>query len=195
MKQILRRVPRAFGALALFTGLWGVAAAAIADEQCDVRLTVELTSDAPDASDDGFLNSLLNNHAAYRLKLLREHDGSIVELDLTGPGPASRCESVIETMHEDARVLSIRVDSISQVAAAITPASIPGSESPAGDRPEGALDALSWGVHHPRQAWRILLPIESSDAAAATAPRLQYSWPARSSDGLGSLCDRYRPVC
>ena len=170
MKQSLRRAAHLFGALALLAALSSGAAATTADESCDVRLTVELTPDVPDASDAGFLSSLLNNHASYRLELVREDDASVLELDLSGPGPEYRCQSVIETMQKDARVRSIRVDSIGQVTTAVTPASFSGSESPDAHMSEGGLDALYWAVHHPRQAWRIVLPIQSSVAEADAMP-------------------------
>ncbi|MGO9852761.1 MAG: hypothetical protein ACLPTM_14250 [Steroidobacteraceae bacterium] len=74
-----------------------------------MRLTVELTPDVPNADDAGFLSSLLSNHPEYRLDLLRLDDPSLIELELAGPGPEYLCQSVIETMRKDARVLSIRV--------------------------------------------------------------------------------------
>jgi hypothetical protein len=37
------------------------------DTACEARLTVELTPDVPDATDAGFLSSLLTNHPDYRL--------------------------------------------------------------------------------------------------------------------------------
>lgn len=86
---------------------------ALADSQatgCGARLTVELTPDVPDVSDPGFLSSLLGNHPAYRLYLLKRDDLTGIELELTGPGPTYRCQRVIETMRKDARVLSIRAD-------------------------------------------------------------------------------------
>jgi hypothetical protein len=64
---------------------------------CDVRLTVELSPSVPRASDDGFLSSLLNNHFTYRLELLRQDGSSVIEVDLTGPGPSYRCRNVIES--------------------------------------------------------------------------------------------------
>jgi hypothetical protein len=152
--------------------LCGSAAEATADQPCDLRLTVELTPDVPDASDDGFLSSLLNNHPDYRLGLLREEDASVVELALSGPGPEYRCQGVVETMRKDARVLSIRVNSIGAAATGLATGSFSGSESSSDKHmSEGGLDALYWAVHHPRQAWRILLPIQSSDAPADEMPQ------------------------
>ena len=69
------------------------------DERCDVRLSVELTPDVPDASDPGFLSSLLSNHPGYRLELLRQDDPSLI------------CRGVIETMRRDGLILTIRLRS------------------------------------------------------------------------------------
>jgi hypothetical protein len=76
---------------------------------CDMRLGVVLTPDVPNPSNPGFLSSLLSNHPSYRLTLLGQDRGSLIVLDLSGPGPAYRCENVIETMRRDARVLSVDV--------------------------------------------------------------------------------------
>jgi hypothetical protein len=76
---------------------------------CDMRLSVELTPDVPNPRDEGFLSSLLSNHAGYQLTLRRERNGSVIVLDLTGPGPDCSCRNVIETMRRDARVRSVDV--------------------------------------------------------------------------------------
>ncbi len=91
--------------------LGGPSTAAAEETLCEARLTVELSPDVPRATDDGFLSSLLNNHFSYRLSLLRQDDSSVIEVDLTGPGPSYRCQNVIEAMRKDARVESIRVES------------------------------------------------------------------------------------
>ena len=78
---------------------------------CAARLTVEVSPSVPKAADDGFLSSLLNNHFTYRLDLLQQHGTSVLEVELTGPGPDYRCENVIEAMRKDARVQSIEVES------------------------------------------------------------------------------------
>ena len=153
------RLTRAVGTVALLAALCGGAEVASAAEQCDARLTVELTPDVPNASDDGFLRSLLNNQTACRLELLRKDDASVVELDLRGPGPASRCESVIESMRKDARVQSIRVDSPQVLSAADALEAPPDAESAGTELSEPGLGALYWAAQHPRQAWRVLLPI------------------------------------
>jgi hypothetical protein len=78
---------------------------------CAARLTVEVSPSVPKAADDGFLSSLLNNHFTYRLDLLRQEASSVLEVELTGPGPDYRCQQVIDTMRKDARVQSIHVES------------------------------------------------------------------------------------
>ena len=79
---------------------------------CAARLTVEVSPSVPRAADDGFLSSLLNNNFTYRLDLLGQNASSVLEVELTGPGPDYRCEKVIEAMRKDARVQSIHVESI-----------------------------------------------------------------------------------
>jgi hypothetical protein len=116
-----RRVTRTVGTVALLGVLSGGAAVASAGERCDARLTVTLSSDVPNTGDAGFLSSLLNDPTTYQLELLRQDEASVVELDLSGPGSESRCESVIETMRKDARVESIRVDSTQMLPSAIAP--------------------------------------------------------------------------
>lgn len=95
----------ALAAMALLTGT----SASASPEYCDIRLTVELTPDVPDPSDTGFLGSLLGNQVDYELTLRRERDDSNIVLELTGPGPAYRCQQAIETIRRDGRVLSVRV--------------------------------------------------------------------------------------
>jgi hypothetical protein len=94
------------------------------EEVCDARLIVELDPDVPNVSNDGFLSSLLNRHFNYHLELLRldDQDASIVEVELTGPGPEYRCQNVIETMRRDARVASIRIEFMRTGLANLTPA-------------------------------------------------------------------------
>lgn len=107
---------RSLGAIAaLLTVLLAPHTAVARDAVCDVRLTVELDPDVPDARSDGFLSSLLNRHFNYRLELLRQddQDPAVLEVELRGPGPQYRCQQVIETMRRDARVQSIRIQSAS----------------------------------------------------------------------------------
>jgi hypothetical protein len=74
---------------------------------CDRLLSVELTPDVPAPRDAGFLGSLLGNQVEYRLILERQIDDSNIVVELTGPGPAYRCQEVIQAMRRDGRVLSI----------------------------------------------------------------------------------------
>ena len=112
MKANYSRASGALAAVAVLAVLGGPSTAAAEETVCDARLTVELSPSVPRASDDGFLSSLLNNHFAYHLELLRQDDSSVIEVDLTGPGPSYRCQNVVESMRKDARVESIRVESI-----------------------------------------------------------------------------------
>ena len=99
--------------VALLAGLANIQPAAAQEAvACAARLTVEVSPSVPRAADDGFLSSLLNNHFTYRLDLLRQDASSVLEVELTGPGPDYRCRKVIEAMRRDARVQSIQVDSI-----------------------------------------------------------------------------------
>jgi hypothetical protein len=166
VKRNWLRLTPAMAVAALLGVLCDRPAQATAGEKCDVQLTVELTPDVPDARDDGFLSSLLNNHTAYQLQLLREDDASVIELDLRGPGPDYRCENVIDTIRRDGRVLSIRVDSTTALPTAGGSGPLSSGEASPAQPPELGLGAVYWAVHHPRQAWRILLPMQSSDAAA-----------------------------
>jgi len=77
---------------------------------CHVRLTVELTPDVPDPTDEGFLGSLLSNQVNYLLSVRRERSDSLLVLELTGPGPDYRCRNAIEVIRRDGRVLSVHVN-------------------------------------------------------------------------------------
>lgn len=78
---------------------------------CTMRLNVELTPDVPNPRDPEFLSSLLDNHPAYRLTLVRQDDASDIVVELSGPGPQEGCHEVIETMRKDGRVLSVQPES------------------------------------------------------------------------------------
>jgi hypothetical protein len=84
--------------------------AVAAPSACDLRLSIELTPDVPNPADDEFLSSLVGNHPSYQLTLEQQRDGSVIVVELSGPGPAFRCESVVEAMRKDGRVLSVLVD-------------------------------------------------------------------------------------
>jgi hypothetical protein len=92
-----------------FAALAGGNVAAADAAPCDVRLSVELTPDVPNPRDDEFISSLLNDEVDYQLTLLREASDSAIVLELTGPGPAYRCQTVIDVIRRDARVVSIHV--------------------------------------------------------------------------------------
>ena len=98
-----------WGALILIAVLGSSAAAAAPPAPCDMRLSIELTPDVPNPGALGFLSSLLGDHSGYQLTLRRQRDGSVIVLELTGPGPEYRCWNVVEAMRKDGRVLSVRV--------------------------------------------------------------------------------------
>jgi hypothetical protein len=83
---------------------------AAASPVCVTRLNVELTPDVPDPLDSGFLSSLLSNQTGYRVTLLGRRSGSVIVIELTGPGPEYLCRDVVDAMRKDGRVLSIRLD-------------------------------------------------------------------------------------
>ena len=93
--------------LALSAASLSANAVAAAPALCDLQLTVELTPDVPDPSDAGFLSSLLGNHPGYRLTMLPKRSGSVLDLELTGPGPDSLCHDVIDAIRKDGRVQSL----------------------------------------------------------------------------------------
>lgn len=144
-------------------------AAAAPQQACNARLTVELTPDVPDATDVGFLSSLLNDNPAYRLDLLRQVDPALIEVELAGPGPEYLCQNVIESMRKDARVLSIRVDSSETQAIRAVTAPPAASELWGVQVSGGGMGSLYWAARHPSRAWRVLLPVRSTDRPAARA--------------------------
>ena len=87
-----------------------VANSAAASPVCDMRLNVELTPDVPDPLDPGFLSSLLSNQASYRVILVGRRPGSVIVIELSGPGPEYLCRDVVDAIRKDGRVLSIRLD-------------------------------------------------------------------------------------
>ena len=135
---------------------------------CDMRLTVELTPDVPNPEDAGFLSSLLSNQAGYRLTLWRqESDSSVVVLDLAGPGPAYRCQNVIETLRKDARVLSVRVASDDTQDVSIVSAPVPREKESNVEISHAGIGSLYWAARNPSQAWRVVFPVQPDDADAA----------------------------
>jgi hypothetical protein len=79
----------------------------VAPPQCSMRLSVEVTPDVPNPGNGAFISSLLGNHTDYQLYLLRVVDDTHVILRLQGPGPAERCQAVVDSIGNDGRVLSI----------------------------------------------------------------------------------------
>jgi hypothetical protein len=111
----LKRSMRSASSLAtvIVAAAWVIAAvSARADEpmspsSCAMRLALEVTPDVPDPTNGGFLSSLLGDHPGYQLFLLSRDDDTHVTLQLQGPGPAERCQAVVDSMRNDARVQSI----------------------------------------------------------------------------------------
>jgi hypothetical protein len=103
------QLPSILGAALLAAVLVNNVAAA-SPAVCSMRLSVELTPDVPNPLDAGFLSSLLSNQASYWLTLRSWDPGSVMVIELTGPGPEYRCRNVVDAMRKDGRVLSIHVD-------------------------------------------------------------------------------------
>jgi len=95
--------------LAVFAARLVSADPPVAAPKCSMRLSVEVTPDVPNPGDDGFISSLLGNHVGYQLYLLQVVDDTHVNLRLQGPGPAERCQAVVDSMRNDGRVASIDV--------------------------------------------------------------------------------------
>jgi hypothetical protein len=168
MKPSLRLGAYVVPAAMLLAMVGGRTASAAPGTPCDLRLAVELTPDVPDASDAGFLSSLLNNHSDYRLELLRQDGPSAIELDLAGPGPEYLCQSVVETMRRDARVLSVRVDSPERPSATVVITPAPAEKSRL-HLSRAGVGSLYWAAHHPTEAWRVLLPIQPGHSPGVEA--------------------------
>jgi hypothetical protein len=96
--------------MVLVAALAASTASATPPPPCELRVTIQLTPDIPNALDKGFLSSLIGNHPSYTFVARSMQDGSILNADLNGPGPDYLCQSVIDAMRKDARVLSIEVN-------------------------------------------------------------------------------------
>jgi hypothetical protein len=146
------------------------AASATSPEPCAMRLSVELTPDVPNPRDLGFLSSLLSNHPDYQLTLQHQRDGSVIVLELAGPGPEYQCQNVIETMRRDARVLSVHVDSDElQTMSLVTAPAAAEEKSSIHFSHAGIASLFYWAAHNPSQAWRVMVPVEPDDAGGAYA--------------------------
>lgn len=101
----------AVAALAVLSATARIAPAQESDPapRCSLQLAVELDSDVPDATDPGFLSSLVGNHVNFSLVIERVIDDSNVELQLNGPGSRENCLEVVDAMRRDARVENIEV--------------------------------------------------------------------------------------
>src|ERR1700685_1192124 len=96
------------GTALIATTLVIATAAAQTPPLCHRHLSVELTPDVPNPRDLAFLSSLLTQ-PGFQLSWTGQN-GSVVELDLTGPGPDDQCRAVIAAMRKDGRVQSITVN-------------------------------------------------------------------------------------
>jgi hypothetical protein len=85
---------------------FGIAAAQVSPA-CHRHLSVKLTPDVPNPRDLAFLSSLLPQ-PGFQLAWTGQN-GSVIELELTGPGPDDQCRAVIAAMRKDGRVQSITV--------------------------------------------------------------------------------------
>ena len=97
----------AAAALGLFAAYTVKADEPVAPPRCSMRLSVEVTPDVPNPGNGAFISSLLGNHTDYQLYLRRVVDDTHVNLQLQGPGPAERCQAVVDDMRNDGRVQSI----------------------------------------------------------------------------------------
>jgi hypothetical protein len=148
----------AVAGLVLLTLIGSRSAAAAPEADCDAQLTVELTPDVPDASPVGFLSSLVHNQPGYRLEVLQQIDPSLLELELSGPGPGYLCLNVIETMRKDARVLSIHIDSAGSESTLTASARASPPELWGVPVSSSGIGSLYWAAHHVGHAWKVLLP-------------------------------------
>lgn len=100
--------PKGFlGAALIATALAVGSAAAQTPPTCHRHLQVELTPDVPNPRDLAFLSSLLTQ-PGFQLSWTGQN-GTVIELELTGPGPDDQCRAVIAAMRKDGRVQSITV--------------------------------------------------------------------------------------
>jgi hypothetical protein len=87
----------------------GSMAAAAEPAHCQVKLSVQLTPDVPNARSPGFLSSLADD-PMFRLIWAGSTPTRVI-LQLVGPGPQYRCENEMRRIERDGRVL--KLDTIS----------------------------------------------------------------------------------
>ena len=190
------RLGGSIGCTAMLAAAFLGNSAAASPAVCDRRLVVELTPDVPNPVDPGFLSSLLSNQVSYRLTLLGLRPGSVIVVELSGPGPEYLCQNVVEAMRKDGRVLAIHRDQQSSPEIAVP--QVGNSNTAMRTVPAGARrttldlrppDLQSLHVQTPRP---VATPSESDETEAvdiAAAP----SRPEESADmqpppaGIGSL--------
>lgn len=112
------RAPRAARAvlMSLATGISfaiGAAGAGTAVAQsarpCKLKLIVQFSPEVPDPRNSGFLSSL-EGRPGFRLVWKSGSKPNMTQtLELSGPGPESRCMREVERMRNDARVINIQV--------------------------------------------------------------------------------------
>lgn len=101
-------------AAAMMLVVAGRAASAGPPPPCDLRLTVTLTPDVAAPRDPGFLSSLLGDFPGYSLILRDQAGSSVLDVELTGPGPAARCVDVVTAMRRSGDVSSVVVQAAAQ---------------------------------------------------------------------------------
>jgi len=99
----------ASAAACLIAALASSSVAADVPPVCNRHLSVEITPGVPNPRDLAFLSSLLTQPGFQLAWRGQNDDGSVIELDLTGPGPDDQCRAVIAAMRKDSRVQSITV--------------------------------------------------------------------------------------
>jgi hypothetical protein len=120
---------------------------------CDLRLRVALAPDVPNASNAGFISSLLSNHPDYQLDVQVQDvwDSSAIVLNLRGPGPEAGCREVVKSMRNDARVVSVEVEQDTVNTAEPVRLAQPRGTLHAGPGGDWVLESAS-GVSHSQQA-------------------------------------------
>ena len=123
----------------------GSAAQATTPSPCNLRLQVKWSPEVPNPPGAGFLSSLLSNHPDYRLTLQQQDSAgaSRFTLELTGPGPEAACREVVDSMRNDARVVSIEVqrDAATTASPVATPQPMGSAHTVSTVQPKGTVRA------------------------------------------------------